>query len=46
MRERLTLIGGQLNVESDPEGVTVLATVPLTAMLLTPEPPEAEDGTS
>ena len=29
MQERLTMVGGHLTVESDPEGVTVLASVPL-----------------
>lgn len=31
MHERLALVGGMLNVESDAEGVTVLASVPLAA---------------
>ncbi|MEK7463700.1 MAG: ATP-binding protein [Patescibacteria group bacterium] len=30
MQERLALVGGDLNVESDSEGVTVLASVPLS----------------
>lgn len=29
MQERLTMVGGNLTVESDPEGVTVLASVPI-----------------
>jgi len=29
MRERLRLVGGSLDIESDPEGTTVLATIPL-----------------
>lgn len=29
MQERLTMVGGNLTVESDPEGVTVLASVPV-----------------
>lgn len=32
MQERLTMVGGNLTVESDPEGVTVLASVPLRAV--------------
>lgn len=31
MRERLRMVGGCLEIESDPEGTTVLATVPLAA---------------
>jgi signal transduction histidine kinase len=33
MQERLTMVGGHLTVESDPEGVTVLASVPLAAVI-------------
>lgn len=42
MRERLTLVGGLLNVESDPEGVTVLASVPLAVALAAGDPPGRE----
>jgi PAS domain S-box-containing protein len=37
MQERITMVGGHLTVESDPEGVTVLASVPLPAAI----PPSA-----
>lgn len=46
MRERLTLIGGQLNVESDPEGVTVLASVPLTTALAADDKPTPEQASA
>jgi two-component system NarL family sensor kinase len=35
MEERMTLVGGKLIVESDPEGVTVLASVPITETIST-----------
>ncbi|MGC3959777.1 MAG: PAS domain-containing protein [Verrucomicrobiota bacterium] len=38
MQERLTMVGGHLTVESDPEGVTVLASVPLLTTNLIPAP--------
>ena len=42
MQERMTMVGGQLTVEFDPEGVTVLASVPLLAATppAAPTPPK------
>ncbi len=38
MQERLAMVGGQLTVESDPEGVTVLASVPIATPDRIPNP--------
>jgi len=42
MHERLALVGGYLTVESDAQGVTVLAIVPLPGTLQQPEPNNGE----
>ena len=44
MQERLTMVGGHLTVESDPEGVTVLASVPLSAAPLISSPTQPDNA--
>ncbi len=44
MQERLTMVGGHLTVESDPEGVTVLASVPLSATTLISSPTQPDNS--